>query len=71
MDKIQKWLSGWKSRHLLMGGRLVLLKFVLSLPVYFLSFFKMPAGIILSIESLFKSFLLGEGGGGGEIRKIN
>jgi len=36
------------------GDRLVLLKFVLSsLPVYFLSFFKAPTGIISSIESIF------------------
>jgi hypothetical protein len=39
------------------GGRLVLLKYVLSsLPVYFLSFFKAPASIISSIESIFKRF---------------
>jgi len=37
------------------ADRLVLLKFVLSsLSVYFLSFFKAPAGIISSIESIFK-----------------
>ena len=42
-------LSFWKP------GRLILLKSVLSaLPVYFLSFFKAPAGIISSIESIFK-----------------
>ena len=48
-----------------MGGRLVLLKFVLSsLPVYFLSFFKAPAGIISSINCFF--FL-----GCEEVRKIS
>jgi len=47
-----------------LGGRLVLLKSVLSsLPVYALSFFKAPAGIISSIESLFNSFFWGGGGG--------
>jgi hypothetical protein len=69
IEKIRKKLSGWKSRHLSMGGRLVMLNFVLSsLPVYFLSFFKAPAGIISSIESLFKSFLWG---GSEQTRKIN
>ncbi|PNY13834.1 cysteine-rich receptor-like protein kinase [Trifolium pratense] len=69
LEKIRKRLSGWKSRFLSMGGRLVLLKSVLSsLSVYFLSFFKAPAGIIRSIESLFKSFLWG---GSEDIRKIN
>jgi len=48
-------LSRWKSKYLSFGGRLILLKSVLSsLPVYFLSFFKAPASIISSIESLFK-----------------
>ncbi|GAU39629.1 hypothetical protein TSUD_397170 [Trifolium subterraneum] len=39
--KIHKRLSVWKCKNLSFGGRLVLLKFVLSsIPVYFLSFFK-------------------------------
>jgi hypothetical protein len=43
-----------------MGGRLVLLRSVLSsIPVYFLSFFKAPIGTISSLESIFKSFLWG------------
>jgi len=47
-------LSSWKSKFLSLGSRLILLKSVLSsLPVYFLSFFKAPVGIISSIESLF------------------
>ncbi|GAU43919.1 hypothetical protein TSUD_28600 [Trifolium subterraneum] len=45
LEKIRKRLSGWKSHSLSMGGHLVLLKSVLSsLLVYFLSFFKAPAG---------------------------
>jgi hypothetical protein len=39
-----------------------------ALPVYFLSFFKAPSGIISKLESLFKRFLWG---GGVESRKIN
>jgi hypothetical protein len=51
--RLKSRLSGWKSRFLSFGGRLVLLKSVLtSLPVYALSFFKAPSGIISSIESL-------------------
>ncbi|GAU24253.1 hypothetical protein TSUD_23900, partial [Trifolium subterraneum] len=42
---LENRLSGWKSRFLSFGGRLVLLKSVLtSLPVYALSFFKAPSG---------------------------
>jgi len=53
-------LSGWKSRFLSFGGRLTLLKFVLtSLPVYALSFFKASSGKISSIESLLNIFFWG------------
>jgi len=60
ISRLKSRLSGWKSKHLSMGGRLVLLKFVLSsLPVYTLSFFKAPSGIISTIESIFNCFLWG------------
>jgi len=60
IDRIKSRLLGWKSKNLSLGGRLVLLKSVLSsLPIYFLSFFKAPVGIISSIESIFNCFFLG------------
>jgi len=46
------------------GGRLVLLKSVLSsLPVYAFSFFKAPSGIISSIEYILIFFSFRGGGG--------
>jgi len=64
VDRITARLSSWHNRFLSFGGRLVLLKFVLSsLPVYFLSFFKAPTGIISYIESIFKRFFVWLGGG--------
>lgn len=52
-------LSFWNNKFLSFGGRLILLKSVMSsLPIYFLSFFKVPAGIISSIESIFKRFFI-------------
>jgi hypothetical protein len=55
-------LSGWKSRFLSFGGRLVLVKSVLtSLHVYALSFFKAPAGTLSFIESLLINFSWGGG----------
>ncbi|KAK2360432.1 hypothetical protein QL285_085698 [Trifolium repens] len=47
LTRIRNRLSGWNSRFLSFGGRLVLIKSVLtSLPVYALSFFKAPAGAV-------------------------
>jgi hypothetical protein len=60
IEKIRKRLSGWKCKNLSIGGRLILLKSVLSsIPVYFLSFFKAPSGIISFLESIFCHFLWG------------
>ncbi|GAU14707.1 hypothetical protein TSUD_203560 [Trifolium subterraneum] len=50
LTRLKRQLSGWKSRFLSFGGRLVLLKSVLtSLPVYALSFFKAPSGKFLGL----------------------
>ena len=54
IDRIVSRLSSWNHKFLSFGGRLILLKSIMSsLPVYFLSFFKAPTGIISSIESIF------------------
>jgi hypothetical protein len=69
INSLRKRLLSWKNQALSMGGRLVLLKSVLTaLPIYFLSFFKAPSGIISLIESLFKSFLWG---GSAEAKKVH
>ena len=60
VNRIKSRLSGWNSRFLSFGGRLVHMKVVLtSLPVYALSFFKAPPVIIFSIESLLNKLFLG------------
>ena len=65
VNRIKSRLSGWNRRFLSFGGRLILLKSMLtSLPVYALSFFKAPSGIISSIESLLNFFFFWGGGGG-------
>ena len=66
VNRIKSRLSGWKSRFLSFGGRLILLKSVLTaLPVFALSFFKAPSGII-SFD-LFFYFIFG----GEDLRKIS
>lgn len=68
LNLINTRLLGWKSKHLSLVGRLVLLKSVLSyLPVYALSFFKALSGIVSSIESIFNNKFLG---GRADHRKI-
>ena len=67
VDCFKSRLFGWKSKNLSLGGRLVLLKFVLSsIPVYFLSFFKAPSGNISTVNSIFCTC-----GGGEDVRKLS
>ncbi|XP_028107063.1 uncharacterized protein LOC114306090 [Camellia sinensis] len=58
IEKIKLRLAGWKRRFLFYACRLTLIKGVLSsLPVYYLSLFKIPEGIAKEIEQLQASFL--------------
>lgn len=60
LEKIKFRLASWDSKHLSLGGKVVLLKSVLTaLLIYFFSFFKAPEGVIRSIETMFKRFLWG------------
>jgi hypothetical protein len=69
VNRIKSRLSGWQGWFLSFGGRLTLLKSVVTaLPVYALSFFKAPSGIISSIESLLIKFFWG---GSEDHRKIS
>lgn len=55
-------MTSWNSAHLSLGGKIILLKSVLfGLPIYYLSFFKAPIGVVEGIESLFIRFLWGGG----------
>jgi hypothetical protein len=45
-ERFQKILSGWRSKMLSVGGRLVLINSVLSsLPMFMMSFFEIPRGV--------------------------
>ncbi|CAN1812553.1 LINE-1 reverse transcriptase homolog [Linum perenne] len=55
---VTRRLSGWKARYLSFGGRLTLLRSVLSsLPVYFMSLFRAPISVIKKLESIRCRFL--------------
>ncbi|CAN0912200.1 Transposon TX1 uncharacterized 149 kDa protein [Linum grandiflorum] len=59
VSKVQNRLETWKTKHLSFGGRMVLIKSVLSsMPVYFLSVFRAPATVIKVIERIQNNFLL-------------
>ncbi|KAJ9558860.1 LOW QUALITY PROTEIN: hypothetical protein OSB04_013474 [Centaurea solstitialis] len=68
VEKVRSRLASWKARIISFGGRLTLVKSVLgSLPLYFLSLFRAPSGVISEIESIRKNFFWGGGRGGGEM----
>ncbi|GFS28866.1 hypothetical protein Acr_00g0004350 [Actinidia rufa] len=60
IEKVSTKLATWKRRHITFGGRLVLIKSALNnLPIYYMSLFKMPAGVIKKLESIQANFLWG------------
>ena len=60
IDKFKMRLAGWKGRFLSFAGRLTLVKAVLSsLPVYFMSLFKLPEGIAKELDKIQATFLWG------------
>ncbi|KAE8670566.1 hypothetical protein F3Y22_tig00112124pilonHSYRG00037 [Hibiscus syriacus] len=68
VQNFYKKLVGWKAHTLSIAGRLILLKIVLcSLPIYFMSLFKIPSSVIAKLNSIMASFLWG---GGVEAKKI-
>ncbi|XP_016195526.1 uncharacterized protein LOC107636539 [Arachis ipaensis] len=65
IDKVEEKLSLWKARLLNKAGKLVLIKSVLnSLPVYYLSLFKMPKAVAEKLISLQRRFLWSKEDGG-------
>lgn len=60
VQKIKKKLKKWEHKNISFGGRVVLLKAVLSsIPTYTLSFYKLPKKVIKSLTSLQRNFLWG------------
>jgi hypothetical protein len=50
-ERFQKKLSSWKDKLLLSGGRLVLINSVLSsLPIFMMSFFRIPKGVLEKLD---------------------
>lgn len=69
VEVLNKRLSRWKGKHLYLGGRIVLLKSVLtSIPLYYLSFFRISRKVLKTLIGIQRSFLWGGGDGN---RRIN
>ena len=68
ISKFEFKLSKWKQKCLSMGGRITLINSVLTaLPIYLLSFFKVPKKVVNKLVSIQRNFLWG---GGSEAAKI-
>ncbi|GJV80075.1 RNA-directed DNA polymerase, eukaryota [Tanacetum coccineum] len=60
ISKVSNRLSNWKLKTLLIGGRLTLIKSVISsIPLYHMSIFKAPMGVLNKLESIRMNFFNG------------
>jgi hypothetical protein len=58
INKIQSRLQVWKDKFLFLGGKVVLLNFVLtSIPLYYLPLYKILSWCLLKIDKIRRSFL--------------
>ncbi|GAU33382.1 hypothetical protein TSUD_365080 [Trifolium subterraneum] len=61
---IEKRLSSWKNRYVSFGGRVVLINSVLSsIPIFYLSFLKLPSKVRKTIVRIQRNFLWGGASG--------
>ncbi|KAL4355205.1 hypothetical protein GQ457_06G010720 [Hibiscus cannabinus] len=66
--RFYKRLASWKTSNLSLSGKLVLIRSVLSsLPLYYMSIFRMPTKISWKLNSIMANFLWG---GGADRKKI-
>ncbi|XP_057419451.1 uncharacterized protein LOC130713677 [Lotus japonicus] len=60
IKKMKMRLSSWKQKHISFGGRVCLIQSILSaLPLFFLSFFKVPVGVLTICTGIMRRFLWG------------
>ncbi|WJX66218.1 hypothetical protein P8452_50797 [Trifolium repens] len=66
LKAIENRLHSWKNKYVSLGGRVVLINSVLaSIPIFYLSFIKLPTGVRNSIIRLQRNFLWGTSASGG------
>ena len=60
VKKCESRLAKWKQKQLSFGGRVTLIKSVLnSIPIYFLSFFRIPKKVVHKLVTLQRWFMWG------------
>ena len=61
-EKFMKRLALWKRQYISKGGRLTLIRSTISnMPIYLISLFRMPKGVIKRLEKIKRDFLWGGG----------
>ena len=62
-ERYRKRLAAWKTQYISKGGRITLIRSTLSsLPIYYLSLFRMPQKVCARLERIQRQFLWGGGG---------
>ena len=68
LEKLRTRLNAWGSRYVSLGGRIVLLNSVLNaIPIFFLSYMKIPPKVLRLVIRIQRDFLWGGVGGGRKI----
>jgi len=68
LNLLTRRLTNWGNKYITLGGRIVLLNSVLnSIPIFYLSFMKMPSKVWRKIVKIQRNFLWGGTSGGGSI----
>jgi hypothetical protein len=72
IDHLKKKLHSWGNRYVSLGGRIVVINSVLNaIPVFYLSFMKLPAEVLKKIIRIQRDFLWGGLKGGRRISWIS
>lgn len=60
MENIEKRLNNWGNKYVSLGGRVVLLNYILNaISIFYLSLFKMPKKVVRKMVTIQKNILWG------------